>query len=138
MATLRKRPRSSARSFLSCSRAKLDLGDVGGLGALIALLNSELDAVALVEIAVTAHLDSAVVNEHIFTTVVRGREAETFFAVEPFDGAGNTICHCGISPYPNKRTRCRWAKTPQRHIPAKQRARHFLESLSTCILRGQL
>src|SRR3954451_8898421 len=57
--------------------------DVRRLRALLALLDVERDALALVERAVPAALDRRVVDEDVRSTTVRGGEAEPLLRVEP-------------------------------------------------------
>ncbi|EGJ76514.1 putative cold shock protein [Streptomyces sp. Tu6071] len=56
------------------------------LRALLALRDLELDPLTLLQGAVTVHLDRAVVDEYIRTTVDRD-EAVALLRVEPLDGA---------------------------------------------------
>jgi hypothetical protein len=69
---------------------KLDQRNAGGLGALGALTDFELNALVLVEGLEATRLDLGVVNEEIAIGVVRGDEAEALFSVEPLDGS---LCH---------------------------------------------
>jgi len=68
----------------------LDQSYTGGLGALGALADLELNALVLVEGLEPTGLDLRVVNEDITVGVIRGNEAEALFSVEPLDGS---LCH---------------------------------------------
>src|SRR3954454_17364613 len=61
------------------------------LRALLALRYLELDALVLVEAAVTISSDRRVVHEHVSSVAVRGNETEALFRVEPLDGALNHL-----------------------------------------------
>ena len=66
---------------------ELDLLNVGGLGALLALGDFEAHALVLIQGAEAAALNGSVVDEEISTALVGGDESETLFGVEPLDGA---------------------------------------------------
>src|SRR5690606_12921593 len=63
--------------------------DVRGLRALGALRDVERDALVLLERAVAARLDLAVVGEHVGGAVRGGDEAEALLGVEPLHGASS-------------------------------------------------
>src|SRR5689334_11394733 len=83
--------------------------DLGGLRTLLALLDVERHALALVEALVSVGLDRGVVHEHVRAATVGSEEAVALLAVEPLDGA---LCH-SCSP----RTWCRG--TRPRHRAAR-------------------
>src|SRR5262245_27183621 len=65
--------------------------DVGGLRALGAGRNVELDLLVLVERAEAAGRDGRVVGEHVGTPTVRGDETESLFRVEPLHDADSHV-----------------------------------------------
>src|ERR1700704_269688 len=75
---------------------KLDSGDAGGLRALCALTDLELNALVLIESAEAAGLDLGVVDKDVAFCVVRGNEAEALFSVEPLDGAQCHFCFSSL------------------------------------------
>ena len=68
-------------------RVKLDLLNVGRLGALLALAYLEANPLILVQGAETRGFDGGVVHEQIRASIIGGDESETLFGVEPLDGA---------------------------------------------------
>ncbi len=66
------------------SSCRLDSRHVDGLRALVALLDVELDALILLERAVTAAGDRGVVDENILCTAVGGDEAEALSPLNHF------------------------------------------------------
>src|ERR1035438_6522167 len=74
----------------------LELLDVRGLGALLALGHFEADALVLVQCTEAATLDGGVVDEEVSAALVGGDEAEALLGVEPLDG---TLCHDCFLPY---------------------------------------
>jgi hypothetical protein len=75
------------RAALQGIQEQLDLGDVGRLGALLALSAVKADALTFVEGLETGALDRGVVDEKVRATCIGGDESETLFGVEPLDGA---------------------------------------------------
>src|ERR1700709_1020353 len=71
-----------------------DLRDVRGGGALVALHDVELDAIALGEALETRAIDCRMVHEAILAAVLRRNESETLAVVEPlyFTGAPHHVC----------------------------------------------
>ena len=69
----------------------LQLDDVGGLGALLALGDIEADPLVFEQGAEPPILDGGVMDEQVSAATIGGDEAETLFGVEPFDGA--LCCH---------------------------------------------
>src|SRR6478735_68928 len=67
-----------------------DGADLLGLRALGTLGDVELHALGLLERAVAAALDGAVVHEDVRAATVLGDEAEALFSVEPLDCS---LCH---------------------------------------------
>ncbi len=61
----------------------LELDDVYGLWTLIATLNPELDAVALIKVAEAFALDGAVVQKDVSAAIIGSCEAVTLRAIEP-------------------------------------------------------
>jgi hypothetical protein len=83
----------------------LQRDDVAGLQAFGAGLDSELDALALIQGAETVGLDSGKVDENIFAAIA-GDEAIAFAGVEPFDGALYSFGHGGtFTPVKKKHER---------------------------------
>lgn len=72
-------------------RNVLDLDDVSSLWPLLALLNAELNAVALIEVAEAFTLNSAVMYKDIPAAIVRRRKSEAFGAIEPLYCTDDTI-----------------------------------------------
>jgi len=69
--------------------------DIFGLRAFLAFADGEGDLLPFVKLhtAVTGVVDLTEVNKNVFAAVVGLNEAVTFFAVEPFDGSLDCICH---------------------------------------------
>jgi len=67
-------------------------GDVGGLQALGALLDAELNALAFFQVLIAIDLDGGIVDEDIVAALASDK-AVAFAAVEPFDCAGNSFRH---------------------------------------------
>ena len=65
-------------------------GNVGGLQALGALFDFELDSLTLFQAAEAIGLNSGEVDEDIIAALIRNK-AVAFAAVEPFDCAGDTF-----------------------------------------------
>lgn len=61
----------------------------------MAFADRELNFLSFVEFyaAETRVVDLTEVDEYIFSTIIRLDESVTFFAVEPFNGSCNHICH---------------------------------------------
>src|SRR2546429_36300 len=70
--------------------------------ALLARSHLELDALALLEVAVAIHLNRGVVNEHV-GACFSGNEAVALLAVEPLHGSGS----CHLAPIKPAHARCR-------------------------------
>jgi len=51
-------------------------------------LRVELDFLAFLERLVAAHLDRAVMREHVFAAPIGGNEAEAFLVAKPFHRTG--------------------------------------------------
>jgi hypothetical protein len=66
--------------------------NVASLGALGALLDSELDALTLFEVAVTVALDGGEVDENVRATFAFDKTV-AFATVEPFDRTDDTFSH---------------------------------------------
>src|SRR5713226_5955876 len=62
--------------------------DVDGLGPLVAGLGIKGDLGALSQRLETFSADAAVVDEEVFSAVVRGDKAEALVVVEPLHGSG--------------------------------------------------
>jgi len=86
-----KTPGVAAPGVLRIVKCKLvDGGNVGGLQTLGALLDFELNLLALFQTAETIGLNSGEVYEDILTTFMSNK-AVAFAAIEPFDCAGDTF-----------------------------------------------
>jgi hypothetical protein len=83
--------------------------------------DSEFDLITFVEFAVSAAGDGAVVHEDIGATFALN-ESETFLAVEPLYGAGDTICHdFGDSPSHCKRKpELSWRSAQEKNNPVRR------------------
>src|SRR5688572_16470244 len=80
----------AAGRIKAAGRRGLDQRHTGGLRALGALTDFELNTLVLVEGLEATGLDLRVVHEDITIGVIRGNEAEALFSVEPLDGS---LCH---------------------------------------------
>ena len=87
---MKKPPKFALRRLLVYEKTLLDLNDVLGLEALVALGDVELDAVTLVQRFVTVHLNRRVVHKYVLATVL-GDETKTLFVLEPLH---STLSHC--------------------------------------------
>ena len=67
------------------------------LHTLLAFLSHEGNGLAFFQAFETVAFDSFEVYEQVVTATLRSDEAEAFFIVEPFNGAGLAIRH-GVSP----------------------------------------
>jgi len=77
----------------------LQPGDVGGLRALRAALDGELDLLAFTQAAEAFTLNGREVNEDV-GTFLRGDEAVALGVVEPLDGASGSILHLWCTSFP--------------------------------------
>jgi hypothetical protein len=85
----KKLPLKSAGAFLG---QRLQNGDVGGLRALIALLDLELDLLAFIQIAETFRLDGGIMDEDIRAILARDK-AVALATIEPLDRTDDSFRH---------------------------------------------
>jgi hypothetical protein len=88
---------STASPSFALAVAGLELPDVHGLGALVALLSVERYARALLERPIGR--DPGLVDEQVLARLVRRDEAEALVLVEPFDrslGRGSSAVDCWV------------------------------------------
>ena len=83
-------PRRNPISPRGFRAESLDGGHSHRLRTLRSLADLELDSLVLLKGAKTVPLDLRMVDEHIFCAAIRGDEAESLLAVEPFNGS---LCH---------------------------------------------
>src|SRR6202023_1900661 len=95
--TPRTRQRGAAVGCPALARASLELADLGGLRALLALRLLELHALTFDELAVAGAIDRREVDEDVGRTVVRRDEPVPLRCVEPLHRA---LGHCRTSPPP--------------------------------------
>jgi hypothetical protein len=70
----------------------VEIGYVGSLQSLGALLDSKLDALAFYERAESIGLDGAVMDKDVFATIT-GNEAVALRVTEPLDSSNYTVTH---------------------------------------------
>src|SRR4029078_1382289 len=92
-----KNPATWAGFLLGSKRLRLDDLDVSGLQALGALLDGELNLLALFQIAEPLALDRGEVNKHVLAAFL-GQETVTLAAIEPLDRANDALRHFLLPP----------------------------------------
>src|SRR5204862_5734590 len=91
-----RRPLQGAPCRIRC-RGGLELDDVLRRGALLALHDFELDALAFGQRLEPLTLNRGVMHEAVLAAVFGRDETETLAVVEPLHGTGNT-CHLSVTP----------------------------------------